>query len=462
MAVTRYLWYLYYIPLLFIPIFALFVSDAIGKSEDYRMPDRMKFLYIPATIIFLMVLTNDFHQFVFKFPEGVVWDGSHYSYGFGIYIAVGWQILCAATAIVIMIKKCRIPQSKKFFSLPLVILGAAVIYSILYGLNVSLLKYIPLDFTVVMCLFVIAIFECCIDCGLIQSNMGYEELFFATTISSQITDEKKNVKYSSSTAVPVNIEKLDSAVNSKVWIDKNTILKGHKIRGGYVFWQEDVTELTEITQELELTQEELHDIGDVLKAENEQKAHWLQIVEKNRLFDLVEEKTACQIAKLKKLIRELKQTEDITEVREYLSEIVVIGTYIKRRSNLIFVAGDNETMDSVELFLAINETMTNLKLCSVDCKIKYNIKGPIPCDTAGGIYDLFEAIVEKGLKKTSEILLFADRDENTVVVNISANCEVDLKDLGDGLPEYCYERDEDGIQYFVLSFSKDGECIGIC
>ena len=67
--INRILWYCYYIPMLFVPLFSVFVSASIGKPENSRMSK----LLIPATILTfiftLFVLTNDFHQLVFAFPE---------------------------------------------------------------------------------------------------------------------------------------------------------------------------------------------------------------------------------------------------------------------------------------------------------------------------------------------------------------------------------------------------------
>ncbi|MDY3906458.1 MAG: hypothetical protein SOZ47_06615 [Lawsonibacter sp.] len=34
----RYLWYLYYLPMLFIPLLAVFVALSLGKPESFRLP----------------------------------------------------------------------------------------------------------------------------------------------------------------------------------------------------------------------------------------------------------------------------------------------------------------------------------------------------------------------------------------------------------------------------------------
>ena len=61
-SVCRYLWYGYYLPLLFIPMFSLLVALSLGRSEDCRLPRWTRALYVAASILFLLVLTNDAHQ----------------------------------------------------------------------------------------------------------------------------------------------------------------------------------------------------------------------------------------------------------------------------------------------------------------------------------------------------------------------------------------------------------------
>lgn len=65
----RYLWYLYYLPMLFIPILALLVALSLGKPDDYRLPKAACALWIISGALLLLVLTNDLHQLVFTFPE---------------------------------------------------------------------------------------------------------------------------------------------------------------------------------------------------------------------------------------------------------------------------------------------------------------------------------------------------------------------------------------------------------
>lgn len=78
---VRQIWYAYYIPMLFIPLLALFVALSLGKTENSHLPKWTAVLYIPTTILVLLVLTNDLHQLVFTFPSGTtVWTDKNYVY----------------------------------------------------------------------------------------------------------------------------------------------------------------------------------------------------------------------------------------------------------------------------------------------------------------------------------------------------------------------------------------------
>lgn len=453
------LWYWYYLALLFIPLFALFVSFSLPKPDNYSLPKKAFLLFIPATMILAMIVTNDLHQFVFVFPDGeIVPDGS-YEYAFGMYIAVGWQIVCGTVAVVMMIINCRISKNKTMLRLPLVPLTAAMIYTLLYALDIKLVKLLAGDMTVMLCLLITAVFESCIQCGLIQSNIGYDSLYAATTIGSQITDTEFNVIHSSSTATTPSKESMAKAVAGGVLLDDNTILKGHPIRNGYVFWQEDITELVRVSRELEITRDELRDTGDVIRTESEQKEYWLRLVEENRLYDLIEEQTAPQIAFLQNALSSLKTTNDLDEAKKLLGEIVVVGTYVKRKSNLILIFGQNDTVDARELWLCINETAKNLKLYGIDCEINFDISGELLPEITTEIYDFIEIVLENIFDFGKSIFVYVGRIDENYQVNINVQCDADLSFLTGQIPMLIVECDDDGIWYLSLTFDKGGEII---
>lgn len=336
-ASARRLWYSYYIPILLIPLITVFTAMSLGRPENYKLPGWTRLLYIPTFAFMAMVLTNDRHQLVFAFPaDAEIWTGGNAAHSIGYFAVVAWTAVCAAGTIIVMIEKCRRPKSRIQW-LPILPVALSFVYTALYVSDVKWLRLIAGDMTVFQCLAIMAALEGCIRCGLIQSNTGYDELFGATTIGAQITDHGFRVKSASHSALPISLEKMEQALEGPVQLDKNTLLKGQEISSGYVFWQEDISELQGVLDQFQTVQDELRDTGDVLKAEAEQRSYWLKITEENRLYDMVERKTQRQVALLRKLLSRLRATEDTEEARRLLGHIVVIGTYVKRRSNLMFV-----------------------------------------------------------------------------------------------------------------------------
>ena len=73
-----------------------------------------------------------------------------------------------------------------------------------------------------------------------------------------------------------------------------------------------------------LVQDELRDTGDVLKAENAQKARRLKLEEQTKLYDLVERQSAPQFARLEALLSELSGAQSRKEAKPLLGRIAAI------------------------------------------------------------------------------------------------------------------------------------------
>ena len=444
--VERWLWYFYYFPMLFIPMLSVFVSRSLGKGEDFRLPRWTKLLYVPTLLLLLLVLTNDLHQQVFSFPSGVLSD-REYRYEGGYFLVLGWGALCAGFALLSMVKNCRIPRSRRIRWLPLVPLALSLAYACAYVKKVYWVWVLAGDMTVSQCLIFASILECCIQCGLIQSNLGYDELFEATSLPVQITDQAFCSQYVSVAmrgALPPN--ELRQMRVDTIHLGDDTLLKRHRLRSGWVFWKEDISALNQVQKELELTRDELRDTGDVLAAENAQRARWLKLTEENRLYDMMEAQTARQIAMLRDLLAELRKTEDPDRARHLLGQVIIIGTYVKRRSNLIFVGVQRGAISVQELRLCLNESSENISVSGADCKTIAKGEGQLTVEQATQVYDLFEAVVETELESLRALLISVEVGAQ-VEVTLCVSAAKPLCGLRARFPDLEWEQDEDGLQY---------------
>ena len=449
----RWLWYFYYFPMLFIPMLSVFVSRSLGKGEDFRLPQWTKILYLPTLLLLLLVLTNDLHQQVFSFPSGVLSDRA-YRYEGGYFFVLGWEALCAGFALLSMVKNCRIPRSRRIRWLPLVPLALSLAYAYAYVKKVHWVWVLAGDMTVSQCLIFASILECCIQCGLIQSNLGYDELFEATSLPVQITDSAFCPQYVSVAmqgALPQS--ELRQMQQDTVHLSDDTLLKRHKLRRGWVFWKEDISALNQVQQELELTRDELRDTGDVLAVENAQRARWLKLTEENRLYDMMEAQTARQIAMLRELLAELQKTEDPDRSRRLLGQVIILGTYIKRRSNLIFVGVQRGAISVQELLLCLNESSENISVYGADCKAIVKGEGQLTVEQATQVYDLFEAVVETELESLRALLISIEVGK-WVEVALCVSAAEPLCGLRARFPDLEWEQDEDGLQYVTRKLER--------
>lgn len=268
--VLRYLWYSYYIPNILIPLNALFVALYVGKPENYRIPRRAMALHILALALILFVLTNDLHQLVFAFPSNaVVFTDKDYDYNIGFVLVFVYRVVIILAALGILIYKQRNKNLRKILIIPLIPLAFNAIYSLLYAFEFPWLHTVFGDMTVMECVLNILFLECCIRCGLIRSNTGYDKLFHCSGLRVIITDKNFNTLLASDNSSVPTAEQMRQTEKEPVALEGGLRLSGAPISTGYVLWEEDVSELREVLAELEAVSDYLAGKRKVHEKEHE-------------------------------------------------------------------------------------------------------------------------------------------------------------------------------------------------
>lgn len=452
-GIARQLWYLYYLPMLFIPLFSLFVAISLGKPENARLSKTaLLLLSIPTVLCLLLVLTNDLHQLVFSFPEGEVWTDLNNGYTFGYYIVLGWEILCALAAFVIMIIKCRLSYRKKY--LPFLLLASSIVYAFIYVSGVEWMQLIGGDITAAQCLMFTGILESCIQCGLIQTNTGYEELFMVSRLGAQITDQENTVCLASSNAGGLTDEQRMSAKTHPVLADKTTLIKSKPIRFGHVLWQEDVSELTEAIEQIEENCRDLSERNRIRQENLETKKKILSLQEKNRAADVLNRETAGQISMIEHLLTQYDTENDAKKREKLLAGAAVLGAYIKRYGNLLLVSHREETADIRDLSRCFEDSFVNLELLDVKCLCTLPADVILATKDMLRIYRTFETILEDCLFDLHSVWVNARERKGQFLVSIDFVCDTDLSGHKADADLYSCE---DGTCRFTFQLQKGGE-----
>lgn len=85
------LWYLYYVPMTLIPLLYQLCGLRLAGLEQHRLGRRYcAALWIVAILLIGFVLTNDFHQQVFRFDRTSDTWSNDYTYGWGYFAVLVW------------------------------------------------------------------------------------------------------------------------------------------------------------------------------------------------------------------------------------------------------------------------------------------------------------------------------------------------------------------------------------
>ncbi len=454
-GIVRHLWYMYYLAMLCIPLLAVYVAMSIGKTEDSHLPMKAVLLYIPTLFLFLLVITNDLHELVFIFPaDAAVWTDNDYSYGVGYYIVNAWMLFCALSMLYVMSKKRRIAESKKLIFIPCIPIIALLLYLIFYSSGAPWLRFILGDVTAVICLMYAATLELCIQFGFIQANTNYMELFCASTAGAQITDKDYHVLLSSAAAKNLDTKTLAKTKNESVMLKGGVRLSGAPIKKGHVVWTEDMSPLLKVLEELQEAKENLEDSNKILEEEHALKKREAHIMEQDRLYNIIQHDTAHQICLMDTMIKQA-ETADGDEKRKLLQKMLVIGAYLKRRSNLVFLADKSSMLDANELVLTIGESLDNLEVLGIFCGFRTELTEPVLAYQIIAMYDFFENVMERTLDRICSITVYAGKRDGSLFLNINTDSTADFSDfVSDNVN---VERDEDNEWKLTLRMNTGGD-----
>ncbi len=443
--IIRKLWYSYYIPMILIPLLALFVSMHLGRTADHRHPPLLNALYAPAFLLIAAVWTNDIHQKVFAFPDSApVFSERDYSYGILYAVIVGWGALCTVAAFVMMLRGAKRAGLKAKVWLPVLPMALAAANIIRALLRIRLRFLAVNDTAVFFCLVFLGFFEACIRCGLIQSNSRYAELFLALGDLKAVICDRDYVPCYGGFGEGMDKDVCVRSETERVLLPGGQLVRNMRIDGGHVLWTEDISGILALREKLKDTGSELKERNDLLKLEYERDRERRTIEEQNRLYALLGNDTKKQISMIEELTLKCIGEKDEEKRRDLIRHMILLGCYVKRRKDLLLTIYESRDADPDKLVNALGESFLALKACGIYGS--YDVPDrKMASDTMGRIYSFFE--------EAAESLVFRARYLNLVISQTPAlrvSVRTDMTDpswaegLQAGFPDTAAQTDEDG------------------
>lgn len=414
-------WYSYYFAIILIPLFGFYISVSMDKSEHYNLPISLKLLLLPAFILIALVFTNNRHSLMFIITKYDLLNRV-YKYGKVYYMVAFWVLFLLLLTLYILFEKCILNKKTDKIILPFIIILSGISYTIFFNYNHNHFIIKLIDLNTAFTFFYVAFWESCISRGLIQSNTLYKEFFTYSKQDTSIIDYNGNVKYCSSPLTSPNRKIIDELIlNGKYILKNNRQYNIQSISGGYVIWQEEMSEVIKMLAKLSIINEELKSDISLIQTKMEVQSKKAAFEERIRIYDLINTKTKNQINSIKKDISAIsKHGENIA----LWKKINFTAIYVKRCSSMILISQDMTQKAPQNFELHFQETVNYLKDNGVSCSIKNTIDTDIDFDTVLVIYELMYYFIEPIFFDINYLYIFLSSKEDIYVVKFISDVNV--------------------------------------
>ncbi|MCQ2462174.1 MAG: hypothetical protein MJ177_02065 [Clostridia bacterium] len=430
---NSYLWYLYYAPIIFIAVLGFFSAMLVEKNEEQAKHTIKKysFIFVIAAALLLLVVTNNFHKLVFVFEKNTLYDD--YTYNAGYYCVAAFVVLLHFLTFVICTQKSVTYVSKKKVWVVPAIYSVLVLYLILYIKGVlslrDVLGFEPVKFPEVYIFFTMLIWESYMQTGLIPVNTGYDGFIKNSSLSIKIENDRGEVFL-----VSKGFRETEDNV-SKSNVVEHSIKSTNKI----VSWITDISDINALTEKLNEVNAELSEENEMIEQKLLLSQEKIAIEKQNMLYDKMYSATESQMVKINSILQNVDA--DGTDFKKCLSRVCILASYVKRKSNLILICENAESINIEELAFCFRESVDYLNLYGVVSSFDLKAAGAVNGKAANEMYDCFENILEAGLDNISAVMLTLSKKDGRAVLG------VELSTDGQKLPEVIFEGRETSFSY---------------
>ncbi len=448
----RIAWYMFYIPMIMIPLLFFFTALCVGEDENYRPNKKWNLLFIPAVLLIVLVLTNDFHLLVFDgFNLNIHMYERAYDHRIGYFVVAIFLLGLILLSTTMIVKKFHYSvRTRRASRLPMLVVGCVILYTALlvsgpiYGV-----EYYFMDVTIFLCVACVAFWEACIRTGLVHSNNRHKEFFEMATTKAQILTHTGKVVYTAKNVLPLthqNFKKLKKHKSADY--DENTLLHISPIKGGYVSWLSDVSGIKNAIVELEKFNEGLYEEINILTLENEQKKEKIRIKKLSELQSVLLTETLPHSEKIKNTVMANENTT-LEGMKQLLFEASMVSTYLKRKINLILTAQTENHISTDELRRAFMESFQLLDFLGRNCGIHIADDYELDLGITLLCYDFYHAVIEKVDYNFESIFLSYNQREKGIVfsLEIEGDAKIQPSDFED------FEREKISQLGAMLNFA---------
>ncbi|MCI6751021.1 MAG: hypothetical protein MR586_09660 [Megasphaera elsdenii] len=446
----RWSWYSYYLfygILISLLVWIGYVASHIGLTR--LCPSWLKAVFVGNLLLAVAVVTNDFHQWAFTFPAGVIAADSNHGYGplyFLLALSYGAEFLAVNGALCYASLRQRVGPSWRLV-LPLACTLVYGGYVVGYAWGLLNIFHSELVLTTVICTLVWL--EIVTKGRFVPANEGYVEFFRQSNLAMQLYDDTGRVCYAS------------HDVARKVQADWEA--QSMPIRGGWVRWYRDIRPLREKQAALRRVNRALTRSYELRCRAGAIRRQAVDRQVRQRIYRELEEIIAQKRPAIEERLTYLKTARPGPDTDAVVCRLHVLACYLKKRCVLLLRGREDGTLDARELSLALQESQRYLDQAGLQGRVGFDLEGQLPSSVALTLYDVFEEAGEAALAQGESYWLcqFRESEKNWIFSLVLEQAEgEDWLPAWQGLAAYDVAVDCDDTGYgrrLTVCVGKEGD-----
>ena len=394
--VARHFWYMYYIPMIFIPLNSFLFSLHFGRSIDWIKPRKYQILNVIASGFLFMVLFNDKLQLIFIFED--INNYNQYEYGRLYYLILLFMVVLIVSMLVNLIRKAFVKPLSIHVFIPFIVLGLGLIYIYLYIFVRVHWFFDVIDLTLMMNYINMMFWISVIHADLIPINQNHKQYFEEANFKALIMNEDKEILLKNKNSHELTDKMKDEIIQQgHTFISEYIVLNSEKIKQNYIVWEEDHENIQKSFDRKRELQSELLDELSILRLDLDIQKKAYSLILKNEMYDAALKQVEAEIANIHHYIK-----------KQDLSKVTLWGIILKRKLNLILISEEAHKLSHEELLLSMDEVLSLLNQTSQTITFDYHINKELSTTT---IYEIFHEI--------TKLLMHSLDIDKTVKIDVS-------------------------------------------
>lgn len=399
------MWYLYYVPMMFIPTFFLASAlHAAALDRHVAWQRVVSIAWVIDAVFCVLVLTNNYHHLVFAFDLSDPHWSRDYTYQAGYWCVTAWALVQYVGFFAAAFPAAR-TQLKSAFLPMAIILGVGAAYFALFIARKAGL--FSTNIALVYSILVIVALELSLDLGILPSYARYDQFFSKLPFDLKILSRERDVVYQTTAATEIpdavrtTLGEIETPrygiVSFRTSAVPSTLFKVYSVVGGDALLSEDMTALDERRRLLSEHQAKLRRANAMLKRDRELAMTLHRQEDARALFAEIERALESKTQRISELLDDLPQGSD-----------PVSAAARRERLELVF-----------------NETAADLRSLDIECAALVETSGVLPAATVSVLYDCLYDFAAAAFSARNPVLMLFVRDGQSGEVEMRAALESD-------------------------------------